>query len=262
MSAASGVTLDELLAARPNPAVPHRHPRVDVTAPSPTTPSGRTRRTGPIESAVLEVVRQVDEHWPTIADRSARALAGLSMGGYGALNIGLHHLGTFGTIESWSGYFTQTRSGAFSGAPRRRSASTARPPTRRRSQPALQRLPLHVFLYTGRAGPADPRPARRSPRSCGAWGRRSAPRSRPGVHDWRLWRAQMPRRPSLSPGTGSTGPGPPPSPRLTAPAGSADSARRVWAGRQAPGGDADPDERGQVDEADRRAPSRANRRRR
>ncbi len=29
---------------------------------------------------------------------------GLSEGGYGALNIGLHHPGEFGLLESWSGY--------------------------------------------------------------------------------------------------------------------------------------------------------------
>src|SRR5205814_182850 len=33
-----------------------------------------------------------------------RALGGLSEGGYGALNIGLHHAGEFQVLESWSGY--------------------------------------------------------------------------------------------------------------------------------------------------------------
>ncbi len=38
------------------------------------------------------------------ASGSARALAGLSEGGYGALNIGIHHPGEFAVLESWSGY--------------------------------------------------------------------------------------------------------------------------------------------------------------
>jgi glutamyl/glutaminyl-tRNA synthetase len=39
-----------------------------------------------------------------LTERRARALVGLSEGGYGALNIGLHHPGEFHVLESWSGY--------------------------------------------------------------------------------------------------------------------------------------------------------------
>jgi enterochelin esterase-like enzyme len=35
-------------------------------------------------------------------------LAGFSAGGYGAMNVGLRNLGTFGAVESWSGYFEAT----------------------------------------------------------------------------------------------------------------------------------------------------------
>lgn len=51
-----------------------------------------------------DVVRAVDSRFRTIPSGSARAIAGLSEGGYGALNIGLHHPGEFGVLESWSGY--------------------------------------------------------------------------------------------------------------------------------------------------------------
>ena len=51
-----------------------------------------------------DVVRAVDHRYRTIRRSSARALGGLSEGGYGALNIGLHNPGEFGVIESWSGY--------------------------------------------------------------------------------------------------------------------------------------------------------------
>jgi enterochelin esterase-like enzyme len=51
-----------------------------------------------------DVVRAVDQRYRTIANGSGRALAGLSEGGYGALNIGLHHPGEFRVLESWSGY--------------------------------------------------------------------------------------------------------------------------------------------------------------
>jgi enterochelin esterase-like enzyme len=51
-----------------------------------------------------DVVRAVDRRYRTIARGSERALAGLSEGGYGAFNIGLHHPGEFRVLESWSGY--------------------------------------------------------------------------------------------------------------------------------------------------------------
>ncbi len=51
-----------------------------------------------------DVVRAVDARYRTIPHGYARALIGLSEGGYGALNIGLHHPGEFRVLESWSGY--------------------------------------------------------------------------------------------------------------------------------------------------------------
>jgi enterochelin esterase-like enzyme len=51
-----------------------------------------------------DVVRYVDAHYRTIATRSARAIGGLSEGGYGAIDIALHHPGEFSVVESWSGY--------------------------------------------------------------------------------------------------------------------------------------------------------------
>ena len=55
-----------------------------------------------------ELPHFVDTHYSTIADRSGRAIVGVSAGGYGATVLGLHHLGTFSVIESWSGYFHPT----------------------------------------------------------------------------------------------------------------------------------------------------------
>jgi putative tributyrin esterase len=61
------------------------------------------------ETAIaVELPRYVDSHFRTIASRRGRAIVGLSAGGYGAMLVGLHHLGDFGAIESWSGYFRPT----------------------------------------------------------------------------------------------------------------------------------------------------------
>jgi enterochelin esterase-like enzyme len=54
------------------------------------------------------VVREVDRDFRTIRDRRARAIIGMSAGGYGSALIGVHHLDTFSVIQSWSGYFHPT----------------------------------------------------------------------------------------------------------------------------------------------------------
>jgi enterochelin esterase-like enzyme len=55
-----------------------------------------------------EVPRLIDARFRTIRSRAGRALIGLSAGGYGAAIVGIHHLGTFSVVESWSGYFHPT----------------------------------------------------------------------------------------------------------------------------------------------------------
>lgn len=50
----------------------------------------------------------IDSRFRTIPDRKGRALVGESAGGFGAFNIGMRHLQTFGALESWSGYFAAT----------------------------------------------------------------------------------------------------------------------------------------------------------
>jgi enterochelin esterase-like enzyme len=55
-----------------------------------------------------ELVTWIDDHYRTIPQRSARAIIGVSAGGYGATLIAIHHPETYSVIESWSGYFVLT----------------------------------------------------------------------------------------------------------------------------------------------------------
>jgi S-formylglutathione hydrolase FrmB len=55
-----------------------------------------------------ELPHYIDDHFRTIGSRDGRAIIGISAGGYGATILGLHHLGSFSVIESWSGYFHPT----------------------------------------------------------------------------------------------------------------------------------------------------------
>jgi enterochelin esterase-like enzyme len=51
-----------------------------------------------------DVVQAVDRTYRTIPTAAGRGIGGLSEGGYGAINIALHHPHEFGIVESWSGY--------------------------------------------------------------------------------------------------------------------------------------------------------------
>jgi enterochelin esterase-like enzyme len=59
-----------------------------------------------IESYVVnDVVKYVDAKYRTIADVAHRAIGGLSMGGFGATNIAVHHPDVFGSVISLGGYY-------------------------------------------------------------------------------------------------------------------------------------------------------------
>ena len=50
-----------------------------------------------------EIPEYIDQHYQTIPDRKARAIAGLSMGGHGALWLATRHSDVFGAAGSMSG---------------------------------------------------------------------------------------------------------------------------------------------------------------
>ncbi len=65
---------------------------------SPTDPSSR------YETFVSsELIAYMDAHYPTVKDRSGRAITGLSMGGHGAMWLSLRHKDVFGAAGSTSG---------------------------------------------------------------------------------------------------------------------------------------------------------------
>lgn len=53
-----------------------------------------------------ELVKYVDQHYRTIPSADYRAIGGLSMGGFGAANIGIHHPDVFGSVIALGGYYT------------------------------------------------------------------------------------------------------------------------------------------------------------
>ena len=109
------------------------------------------------ESYVLEVQELVDRMLPTIADARARAIAGDSMGGYGAMNVALGNPQRFGVVESWLGFFNglEGQLRADRAADLARSActpsSTAAPRTRSPTQPRTRRSPPQLRAAGARA---------------------------------------------------------------------------------------------------------------
>ena len=51
----------------------------------------------------IELIKYIDSHYKTKADRSARAITGLSMGGHGAMYLAIRHQELFGAAGSTSG---------------------------------------------------------------------------------------------------------------------------------------------------------------
>ncbi|WP_291378711.1 alpha/beta hydrolase-fold protein [Demequina sp.] len=54
------------------------------------------------QALVTEIVPYIDDHYRTIESPAARGLAGHSMGGYGALTIGMKHADVFGSVFAMS----------------------------------------------------------------------------------------------------------------------------------------------------------------
>ena len=104
---------------------------------------------GPVAAAVVDLVPWVDEHLPTLPDAADRVIAGLSAGGYGAIDIALLHPGLFGRAESWSGYFTPLHDGPFRDAPK--SVLLANDPVlvARAEARLLRRSGIRFFVSTG-----------------------------------------------------------------------------------------------------------------
>jgi enterochelin esterase family protein len=66
--------------------------------------------TGRYEDHILELVETIDGKYPTISNAAARAVAGHSSGGFGALRFGMLHYDMFGLVADHSGdkYFELT----------------------------------------------------------------------------------------------------------------------------------------------------------
>ena len=138
-----------------------------------------------------DVVRSVDSRYRTIAAARGRAIGGLSEGGYGALNIALHHPDEFRVVESWSGYVQADNIPSIFGGRRPLLAYNSPADYLPRVAAALRRRHVFVWFYSGASDPL---------RAQNAAFARELTRYRiahryfvdPGGHTWRIWRRNAP----------------------------------------------------------------------
>jgi enterochelin esterase-like enzyme len=126
------------------------------------------------EAYVLEVQQLVDRMLPTIPERSARAIAGYSMGGYGAMHLALTHPRSFAVAESWLGFFDGLEGRL------------------RADRPLISRLGLRAFVYGGAsddiANPSENAPFASALRGAGADAHSAV---YPGEHDFATLEAHL-----------------------------------------------------------------------
>jgi S-formylglutathione hydrolase FrmB len=96
-----------------------------------------------------DLVAAIDERYRTVRRPSARGIAGLSEGGYGAINIALHHPREFHVVESWSGYERAFAEAAVFGRERRLARVNSPLLTLAARAPTLRRLHTYLWFYSG-----------------------------------------------------------------------------------------------------------------
>jgi enterochelin esterase-like enzyme len=96
-----------------------------------------------------DLVRAIDARYRTIPNAGGRAIGGLSEGGFGAINIALHHPHEFSVVESWSGYERPDKLRSIFG-PKLQLLHLNNPMRQVvREAPLLRRLETSFWFYSG-----------------------------------------------------------------------------------------------------------------
>lgn len=134
-----------------------------------------------------DLVRAIDARFRTIPRGSARAIGGLSEGGYGAIDIAVHHPGEFRVVESWSGYEQADPIRSIFGDDRARMAADTPLEQVGSQASALRRARTYFWFYSG----SDDRLLGQNRRFAQRLRALSIPHRfliRRGGHNWALWR--------------------------------------------------------------------------
>lgn len=143
-----------------------------------------------------ELPRVVDARFRTIPARGARALVGVSAGGYGAMHLALEYVDDYAVVESWSGYFHPTD-------PTGTQAVDLGPgqDVHRQLQAVRRKLaqrPLFIAFYVGRGDARFAAENKQLNRELSAVGIPHVFRLYPGGHEQALWQRYAPSWLSLA----------------------------------------------------------------
>jgi S-formylglutathione hydrolase FrmB len=139
-----------------------------------------------------DLVRAIDARYRTIPTARGRAIAGLSEGGFGAINIAFHNPHEFSVVESWSGYEKPDKLRSIFGShlqllsrndPAAALASVA---------PTLRRAHTFIWFYSGKNDPLS-RQNRDFHSALRAAGIPNEYFEASGGHNWALWRLEAER---------------------------------------------------------------------
>jgi len=155
--------------------------------------------------AAWDVPEAVEAHLGLHLAREHRAVAGLSMGGFGAFHLGLSYPERYGAVGSLSGAFGMTwwNLGRAVGSPFLAALGPPGSPTRARVDPwqtldrALARVGSQalppLFLATGTEDDGEVTEAHRNlHRALESAGVAHLASERPGGHDWSFWAKETP----------------------------------------------------------------------
>jgi S-formylglutathione hydrolase FrmB len=136
-----------------------------------------------------DLVRAIDARYRTIHTARGRAIGGLSEGGYGAIDIALHHPHEFSVVESWSGYQRPDKIRSIFGTSLQLLAANDPRLLLPRVAPALRAQHAYFWFYSGSNDPLH--------KQNQAFARQLAALRVPhtyfevfGGHNWALWRDQ------------------------------------------------------------------------
>jgi enterochelin esterase-like enzyme len=96
-----------------------------------------------------DLVHYVDSNYRTIPSAAGRAIGGLSEGGYGAINIAVHHPREFSVVESWSGYERPDKLHSIFGPKLQLLPANDPRLLVRKAAPSLRKLGTYFWFYSG-----------------------------------------------------------------------------------------------------------------
>jgi enterochelin esterase-like enzyme len=126
-----------------------------------------------------ELVSVVRDRYRTLPNPDFWAIGGLSSGGWGAINVGLHHTNHFSVLFSHSGYFED------------KSGPENSPLTFIRTLPASTLQRLRIYLDTGDSDHRFLQQNQQFHQVLNQLRVNNTFNTFPGVHSWRFWREHL-----------------------------------------------------------------------